>query len=305
MYVPETVQWGLVPDSVQKHHTQRLRWTGIFTSWLGRLWSEHAKGQVPIRQQVGPTVLSLVIVANHALIAFSAAAVPWVLLTGSQTVAYQSPRQLQVLLYLESLSFFAAILSGFTRARSGRSYGHISFDFEQVGLSPFQAATIIWVTISGLIGRKLILFAPSGRTTPSNTSNWITLVTQKVDVDLHANLLILSTHLAGGYVGLCTFLAASRKGNLLQCLFSQAGYPTFFLLWAKYVLQCATKIPLMMSSQPIWPLRESLLVRDPVSKVAYPSQEAINPRRIDAAQTFTKLALFYHCIVVASAWWIG
>ena len=281
-----------------------MRWTGIFTSWLGRLWSEHAKGQASIRQQAGPTVLSIVIVANHTLIAFSAVAIPWILFAGSQTVVYQSPGQLQILLYLESISFLAALLSGFTRARSGRSYGHISFDFEQVGLSPFQAATIIQVTISGLIGRNLVLFAPSGKSTPSKTPNWITLLIQKVDVDLLANLVILSTHLAGGYAGLRTFLVASRKGNWLRCLFSQAGYPAFFLLWGKFVLQCGTKIPLMMSSQPIWPLRESLLVRDPVSKVAYPSQEAINPRRIGAAQTFTKLALFYHLIVLASAWWM-
>lgn len=305
VYVPETVQWGLVPASVQKHHVQHMRWIGIFTSWLGRLWSEHTKGQASIRQQAGHTVLSVVIVANTALTAFTAVAVPCILFTGSQTVVYQSPKQLQVLLYLESLSFFAALLSGFTRSRSGRSYGPISFDFEQVGLSPFQAATIIHVTISGLIGRKLVLFPPSYKSKPSNTPNWITLLIQKVDADLLANLLILWTHLAGGFVGLRVFFAASQEGNSLRYLFSQAGYPAFLLLWVKYVLQCGTKIPFMISSQPIWPLRESLLVRDPVSKVAYPSQEAIDPRRIDAAQTFTKLAVLYHCIVLASTWWIG
>lgn len=131
MYVPETVQWGLVPDSVKKHRTQRMRWAGIFTSWIGRLWSEHTKGQASIRQRAGPTVLSLVIVANLALLAFSAVAVPWILLSGSQTVVYQSTGQLQVVLYLESVSSLAALLSGFIRSRSGRSYGHISFDLEQ------------------------------------------------------------------------------------------------------------------------------------------------------------------------------
>lgn len=121
-----------------------MRWTGIFTSWIGRLWSEHTKGQASIRQRAGPTLLSVVIVANHTLIAFSAVAIPWILLSGSQTVVYQSPRQLQVLLYLESLSFLAALLSGFTRSRSRRSYRHIFFDFEQVRRSPFQAATMVY-----------------------------------------------------------------------------------------------------------------------------------------------------------------
>lgn len=305
VYVPETVQWGLVPDTVKKHRTQRMRWTSIFTAAIGNLWSEHTKGHTNIQQRAGTTILCIVIVATHILIAFSAVAVPLVLFTGTQTVVYQSPRQLQALLYLESLSFLSALVSGFTRSRSGRSYGHIFYDFEQVGVSPFQATAIIRVIISEIIGRKTVSFTPSSKSTQSNTPSWFTLLTQKVDVDLLSCLVVFSAHLAGGYVGLRTFVAAAQNESLFRCFFSQAGYPPFFLLWGKYLLQSGTLIPLMVSSQPIWPLRERLLVRDPVSKVSYPSEEATNTSRIGAAQTFTKLAVFYHWVVLVSAWWIG
>lgn len=131
-YVPETVQWGLVPDTVRNHARQRSRWMAVFISRISALWSERTKGHTTIQQRAGATVSSVVVVLTNALIAFSAVAIPWVLFTRGQTVVYQSPGQLQVLLYLESLSFLAALLSGIFRSRSGRSYGHIFLDWEQV-----------------------------------------------------------------------------------------------------------------------------------------------------------------------------
>lgn len=304
-YVPETVQWGLVPDTVRKQYTQRVRWIAIFLASIDALWSERTKGQATLKQRAGATVLSVVVITANALLAFSAVAVPWVLFTGSQTVVYQSSRQLQVLLYLESLSFLAALLSGFKRSRSGRSYGPIFLDFEQVGLSPFQATTMVRVTLSRLIGRKLQSFAPSGKSTTSNMPSWFTVLTRKMDVNLVSNLFIFSAHLVGGCVGLRTVVAAAQQESFSRSLFSLAGYPAFFLLWGKYIIQTGTAIPLMISSQAIWPLRESLLVRNPTTKVAYPSEEAVNPRRVGVAQTFAKLALFYHCIVLVFAWRMG
>ena len=297
VYVPETVQQGLVPDSVRKHNNQRTRWTAAFIVRIGVFWTEQT-GLATTQQRVGTTVLCLVGVLTNAVAAFSAVAIPWVLFTRSQTVIYQSPRQLQILLYLESLSFFAGLISGFARSRSGRSYGPIFFDWDQVGVSPFQAETILRGTISALIGRKLQSFAPSSRPRRGSFRFWF----QKVDLDLLANISIFAAYLAGGYVGLRAVMAAAQKDSLIRCLFSQAGYPAVFLLWGKYVLQSGSPIPLMMSSQPVWPLRESLLVRDPLSKVAYPSEEATNPHRTNPSQTFAKLALFYHCIVLVSAW---
>ena len=301
-YVPETVQWGLVPDTARKHSRQRIRWTAVFISRISALWSERTKGHASIQQRAGATVSSVVVVFTNSLIAFSAVAIPWVLFTGAQTVIYQTPRQLQVLLYLESLAFLAALFSGVFRSRSGRSCGHIFLDWEHVGVSPFQAVTIIRVTVSELISSKMQSFAPSSESTLSNRSNWFTSLIRYADVDLLANLLIFSAHSAGGYIGLRTIVAAAETKGILQSFFSQAGYPALFLLWGKYMIQSGTVIPLMISSQPIWPIRENNLIRDPVSMVAYPSEEAINPQRIGAAQTFAKFAFFYHCVVLVSAW---
>lgn len=171
-----------------------------------------------------------------------------------------------------------------------------------MGLSPFHAATIIRVTVSEVVGSKMQSFAPSSKSTPSNRSHWFTSLTRYADANLVANLFIFSVYLAGGYVGSCAIVSAAEKEGILQSLFSHAGYPSFFLLWGKYMIQSGTVIPLMISSQPIWPLRENLLIRDPATLVAYPSEEAINPHRIGAAQTFAKFAFVYHCIVLVSAW---
>ena len=174
-----------------------------------------------------------------------------------------------------------------------------------MGHSLFHAATIIRVTVSELVGSKMQSFAPSSKSTSSNWSYWSTSLTRDADVNLLANIFIFSGHLAGGYVGSCAIMSAAEKESILQCLFSHAGYPAFFLLWGKYMIQSGTVIPLMISSQPRWPLRENLLIRDPATLVAYPSEEAMDPHRIGAAQTFAKFAFVYHCIILVSAWSIG
>lgn len=56
-------------------------------------------------------MLCVVIVFTNALVAFSAIAIPWILFSGSQIVAYQSPKQLQILIYLESMSFLASLVA--------------------------------------------------------------------------------------------------------------------------------------------------------------------------------------------------
>ena len=226
--------------------------------------------------------------------------------SGSQIVTFESPIQLQILLCLESLSFFATLLSGFTKSRAARSHGPIYFDWGgSVGFSPFRAATIIRVTISELTGLNLQSFAPSSQTAssvgPYTFGFWI----RKVNFILLSHLVIFSVHLAGGYVGLRTTMTNSTDENLIRCLFSQAGYPALLFLWSKHTLQSGMLIPSMVSPRSIWPSREDLLVRDPASKVAYPSKEAINPERTESSHLLAKAMLCYHCVVVASVWWMG
>ena len=301
-YVPQTVQWGLVPDTVRKHHNQHTRWTAAFIYSIFALFSDRTKGQATFQQRAGAAIPSIVIVFSNAIIGFSAVAIPYIAFTGSQTVAYQSLGQLRNLLLLELLSFLAALLSGITRSRSIRTYGHVFLDWEQVGVAPFQAATIIRTTLSELLGFKLQSFAPSFGPIPSDKPSRFRSFCKSIGIELVAHLFILAIHLAGGFVGLRTIMAAAKVESLAECLFSRAGYPVFFLLWGKYVLQSGIPIPTIVSSRSIWPVRESLLIRDAVSKVAYPSEEAISPKRTKPAQKFVKFAICYHCIVLVSLW---
>ena len=173
-----------------------------------------------------------------------------------------------------------------------------------MGFSPFRVVTIVRTTLRELTGIQLQSFAPSFEITPSKKSHLFTSLTQQVNFYLLAHLVIFSVYLAGGYVGLRTTITNGKDESLIRWLFSQVGYPSFFLLWSKYILQSGIPFPLMISSRPIWPLRENLLVRDPVSKIAYPSEEAINPQRTESAQHIAKVALYYHCVLLVLAWWI-
>ncbi len=304
-YVPETVQWGLVPDTIRSHNKQLTRWIGRFIELIFVFGSDRAKGHATTQQRASSIILCVVIVFANVLLASSAIAIPWILFSGSQIVAYQSSKQLRILIYLESLSFLATLLSGFTRSRSARSHGPILYDWsESVGFSPFRAVTIIRTTLRELTGIQLQSFAPSFEITPSKKSHVFTSLTQQVNLYLLVHLVIFSVYLAGGYVGLRTTIINGKDESLIRWLFSQVGYPSFFLLWSKYILQSGIPIPLMISSRPIWPLRENLLVRDPVSKIAYPSEEAINPQRTESAQHIAKVALYYHCVLLVLAWWI-
>ena len=293
-----------MPDTFSGHAKQRSRWTADLFYTIAAYWGDREKGDATMRVKLGSTIVSLAWLSLTIITAVSIVAIPWVLSTGSPTVVYQSPRQLQILLYLESLSFLAAFICGFTRSRSTRSHGEVMLDWQRVGLIPSKAATIIRLTMSELFGIKTQSFGPSFGSAYTNRPDWFESLTHKIDAASLAHIFIFSAQLAGGYAGLRAIMTADEDESLIRYLFSRAGYPAFFLLWVKYLLHSGIPIPLLVSSRSVWPIRESLLVRDPVSKVAYPSEEATNPHRIRMGQPLAKVAFCYHCIVLVSAWFI-
>ena len=303
-YVPEIVQWGLAPDTFTSHAKQRSRWTADLFFTIAAYWGDRKKGGSAVRVRLGSTIVSFAWLSLTIITAVSIVAIPWILSTGSPAVVYQSPRQLQTLLYLESLSFFAAIICGFTRSRSTPSHGEVMLDWQRVGLIPSKAATIVRLIMSEFFGIKKQSFAPSLEPVYSKQPGWFKSLIPRFDTASLAHIFIFSAQLVGGYAGLRAIMTADENESLVRYLFSRAGYPAFFLLWVKYLLHSGIPIPLLISSRQVWPVRESLLIRDPVSKVAYPSEEAKNPRRIRMGQPLAKVAFFYHCLVLVSVCYI-
>ena len=300
VYVPETVQWGLVPDTVRKHVRQRTKWIAAFIYYIFALGDERSKGHATLQQRIGAAMPAVVIIITNAIIAFSAAAVPWMMLSGSPTVAYQSVEELRRLLLLESLSFVAAFAAGLTRSRAAHGNGEIFLSWEQVGLAPFQAITIAQTTFSEVFGTKAPSFAPDNTSKSSQLPLWSRSVIRSFNVDLLSHTFILLLHLYAAYIGWHAVSAGS--GIALQHDFwSKGGYPAVFLLCVKYILQTAPRIPSMVNGQPLCSSPASLLTSDVKSGVLYPSDRAKSAARTGPAQTFAILAVLYHGVVLISA----
>lgn len=301
-YVPETVQWGLVPDTVRKHVRQHIRWVAALIYSISALSSERTKGHATLQQRIGATIPAMVVVFTNAIIAFSAVAVPWIMLSGAPTVTYQSPGELRRLLLLETLSFVAAFFAGLARSRATRGNAEIFLNWEQVGLAPFQIITILKTTFLEILGSKAPSFSPPEITFKSSrTSPWGHVVTRFFDVDLLSHTSILSLQLLAGYIGWHTLSAGSGMAMLREIL-AKGGYPAVFLLWVKYILQTAPRIPYLLNGQPVCSSPASLLTLDVKSGVRYPSDRAKDAGRTRPAQTYAILAVVYHGVVLASAW---
>ena len=300
-YVPETVQWGLVPDTVRKHIRQHTRWTAAFIYSISALWNERTQGHATLRQRIGATMPAVVIVFTNAIIAFSAVAVPWIMLSGSPAVAYQSGEELRRLLLLETLSFTAALAAGMARSRAAHGNGEVFLNWEQVGLAPFQIITILKVTFWEILGSKAPSFSPPEATFRScQTSLWGQLVIRFLNVDLLSHTSILSLQLYAAYVGWHAVSAGSGMA-LLHDFLSKGGYPAVFLLCLKYILQTAPRIPSLLHGQPLCSSPASLLTADVKSGVLYPSDRAKAAGRTGPAQTLAILAVLYHGVVLIYA----
>ena len=301
VYVPEIVQWGLVAETARKHVRQRIRWTANYVHIVSTLWKERNQGPATWRDRIGAATVLLLVIFTNIITAFSSVAVPWILLNGSPTVVYQSLAELRRLLLLETLSFIAAFSAGLARSRAGRGNGTVFLNVVQVGIAPIQIITILETTFSEVFGTKTRSSAPLATIKSSQTPVWARTLTQFFDYDLFSTAIILSLQVSAGYIGWRKVSAASDATWLHEML-SKGGYPAVFLLWFKFIHQTATRIPHLLSGQPLCSSPASLLTPDEDRGVLYPSDRAKDADRTRPAQTFAIVAALYHCVVLASLW---
>ena len=304
IYTPETVQWGLVPDTVQKTVKQYQRWNGAHMFTVFSFWSSRAKGRATIGQRLGITLSSASLVFASFTVAVSLILVPWLLYHGSQVVAYQTEIQLRRLLLLETASFAAQIYSGYLRSEATNFTGHILADWQQVVVVPFLMMTDIRIISHQLIKGTRLSFAPSSvidsQPTKSTSSTAKGLITRLIPETAMVICLLLCISYA---TTACLAIRSLPNPLALRLeLFSRAGYPPFALTWLKYVLQSWAALSCMDPFRSASPSRESLLNRDPVTKVAYPSKKAISVQRIRPSQLYTIVAVLYHGAVLAIMW---
>ncbi|KAL8657374.1 MAG: hypothetical protein Q9226_001983 [Calogaya cf. arnoldii] len=161
VYVPETIQRGLVPDTVQRTIKQYQRWNGAHMFTVFSFWNSRAKGRATLGQRLGITLSSASLVFAGVTAAVSLIVVPFQLYHGSQVVAYETEAQLRTMLLLETASFAAQVYSGYLRSATTNFTGHILADWQQVAVVPFLIMTDVRIFVHQMIRGTPLKFAPS------------------------------------------------------------------------------------------------------------------------------------------------
>ncbi|KAL8952233.1 MAG: hypothetical protein Q9222_001847 [Ikaeria aurantiellina] len=162
VYVPETVQWGLAPDSVRKHVAQYQRWFAAHLYSACSFWNSRARGRSTRRQRVKISLASITVIFTSLVIAGCLVAIPALLLSASPVIASQTRAQLQILLILETTAFATQTCAGFLRFKASGSTSHILADWAQAVVVPFQITTLSRMAMSQL-GKTGFKMAPSVR----------------------------------------------------------------------------------------------------------------------------------------------
>ncbi|KAL8707782.1 MAG: hypothetical protein Q9220_007234 [cf. Caloplaca sp. 1 TL-2023] len=293
VYVPVTVQWGLAPDSADKHIKQQQRWFAAHIYSACSFWNPRAKGRSTKKQRVKISMASITVIFASSTIAMCMVTIPVLLLSSSLMIAYQTKLQVRTLYILETISFGTQTWAGFLRYRASGSTSHILADWAQAIVVPFHIITFARISISKLLktGYKI---APSVVTTPikqSKSSMPIRRIRNVLANHFSAAsfvcITILISYIATAYSAL--WYSNAQPEPLLHIL-AHVGYPPLALAWLRYIFQAWTALSCMVPSTSRWPGREKQLERDQASKVAYPSGVATSTRRVRPSQAYTIFA---------------
>ncbi|KAL9595201.1 MAG: hypothetical protein Q9219_006595 [cf. Caloplaca sp. 3 TL-2023] len=303
-YIPETVQLGLVPDTVRDCVKQSQRWLAGHMYNLSLLRNSRANGRATMRHRIQVTLPSIIQTFASFVVMASLITVPFLMLYGVRLIEYQSPHQLRILLVLESLQFFAEVYSGYLRSRSSDFTGHILSDWAQIVTIPFLVTTSLRVIFTSLISGTAAKFAsPAARDRSPNSSimppSTFTRIKTTIASKIPDSILLvaLSIFIPYAFIGLRTTysLLTTPTTSIFDSL-SHNLYPPLVIRCLKYLLQSYYALSCILRLSQ-WPSREDMLDRDPVTKVAYPSTRATNPKRLRPRQTFTVLCVFYYVFV--------
>ena len=312
----ESLQWGLIPDSYAGQIKQVHRWsTGCFqfASVLRRSPLTASTSQ----QRVETLLMDI----GFALSIFKSAlcfmVMPLLMFSKSPLILVGSSQQLHLVLWLAFLDFSLHSLQGFIAAWVTDFYTHIFSDVSMLWVTPYLIPDLMRHWFPGAI--KAVLgatpnFMPSGssgRHTFESDELFRMSVFVRLKVILWDNsaflhlgvLITCLTALTSSFFEASRLVGERRAGGLVDTWIVGAGYPYALLLWTSVIANAW--VPL---SYAIWdferPNRESLLVRDPKTKVAYPSAKAKDQdhRKVTDWQ-FGVVAAYFVSVMVGS-WWL-
>ncbi|KAL8767035.1 MAG: hypothetical protein Q9209_006329 [Squamulea sp. 1 TL-2023] len=296
VYVHEDVQWGLVSNTIKSHLKREKRSCAGIVSTAAGLWNPQARNMTT-EEKFG--ALSPVVAYSLSVTIDAAAMVilPLLLLSGAPLVVC-SDSQLRILSILSLVRFSAAFSYNFLATKAANYHFSLSgiSSISGIWAIPYQFLTLVRFAISILTGGGVPLFTPTGSNVDVHSARPIA---ERVKIALWDDGFIIHVIIIGSLlVGIrASFAVAFDTVNLQEVwlrLFTRAGWPEIFLIWSTFITECC--IPLSYTFNPPKPVaRSRLLERDPVSRLAYPTREAKDQRRIRPSQTAAVVKICY-CI---------
>ncbi|KAL8958534.1 MAG: hypothetical protein Q9183_005815 [Haloplaca sp. 2 TL-2023] len=296
VYVPEDVQWGLVPTKIMSHlKLQKRMCAGIISTAAGA-WNPRSRTMTTEEKYnaLFPAVaFATAVVTNMAIFVI----LPWLLWTGAPLIAYSTEAQFGRLVVLFLVQYLSLFLYNLVASQA------TNYQLSLAGVSnswpiPFQFLTIIRFALSILTGGGVPLFTPTGLTDFASERS----LAHRVKVAFWDNgfvvhVAIIASLLLGVAASAKAALDLNSTQGVVRELVVRAFWPPVFMIWSGYILECSTPISWAIDPPKALP-RSQLVDRDAQTQVAYPNQLGKDPVRIRRPQAFP-IARISYCFVAS------
>lgn len=299
VYVHEPVQWGLVPSTLGSHIKQHNRWCAGIVSTAALWWNPRAKN-LSTGAKFGALIPAIAYGFQIITVMVIFVAFPIILLTGFPLVVTSTTTQLKILTLLGFSRLLATFHFNFLSSQA-TNY-HLSIvSSSHIWPIPFQVKTLVRFFLSVVAGHGVPLFTPSGLI---DFERKTTSISERIKIALWDYGFIvhsmLSLTCAFGVAK--SFQAAMDSKHFWHELFVRAGWPPAFLLCILAATDSWT--PIIHAIFPATPVRrETLLDRDPETKLAYPTAKARNQVRVRVSQHWSVVAIAYVVFVSVVLCW--
>lgn len=283
-YVHEPLQFGTVPDDYASHIKQRTRWAigTVDTSMKLNfcLWGDEVR-HMTFPQRFSGFLYSFLSLYS-ILFSLSLFAIPIILVMGHSLIAYTTENQLRWLVRLCFASLmtnrineiFMFMPAGYHTGQRGSRY--------QLWMSPYISLCLIRSFIlPKWLGGQTQAFKPTGslssalneRDPKTRRNVFIRLWTILVNYNAMYHLAFVYLTLIGVSLSTyrCVSINAGNTHDILLCLLTHAFWPPMTFLFLCTSLWTPISYAIY---PPNMPERERLLVRDPDTLVAHPTQQS-------------------------------
>ncbi|KAI4174206.1 MAG: hypothetical protein LQ346_008267 [Caloplaca aetnensis] len=291
VYVHEDVQWGLVPSTITAHLKQHKRLCAGIISTAAAARSPRLQKMTP-EEKYGslfpPFAYSTSVLFNTIILIL----MPVLIWTGAPLVAYATQSQLRTLSMLFLVKFLAVLSYDFLATRSA-NYHLGLLGISMAWVIPFLFVTMVRFALSIVTGGGVPLFTPSGLVdirTIQGLGSRIKVALWTDGFIIH--VAIIASLVAAVSVSASAASQATSDSGPWRQLFIRAAWPPIFLIWSTNLTDCWTPLSYTLSL-PVPLDREALLIRDPKSQLAYPSEQAKDPVRVRPSQVSALVKIAY------------